>query len=381
MEMGTASVEKAIALVREGHQDLAETVFAAVLEKNPNDLEARGHRAWLFVCTGRYEDAIADYLYLMERDPNDIEAAFRYAEVLSKMGRHEESILAARNVLDHDPKHLAALDLWRRCLASLSLAEAQPPERDFSHANDQAHPLTPVIRQWEKVPAIFPASVFPQVGQMLYSLVRCVRPRLVLETGCFVGYSTLCIAQALEENTEGHIHSFDLFLPLAPDYHSPVAGNCTDALQVARAHLEKSGLAHRVTFHKGDSSTGITEVLTADHDVVDLAFIDGDHLVKGCFKDWNSVLRLLRPGGTVVLHDVFPNQCGWIGPHALVKELRRHPREFQAVNLPTPEGYGLGVVQRISGEHPNEWNPPLLALLKEYLQRAIWRWRERSRGK
>ena len=369
----TPTLEKAITLAREGAYEAAGELFTKVLENNPDNPEAHGHRAWLYVTMGRYEDAVRDYRWLIDRDPADTEAAYRYAEVLRKMGKCPEAIEAARNVLSHDPRHLAALDLWRECLVDQGLAEMQRPKPDLSHSSQQAHPLNPVIKQLEEDPANFPASVFPQVGRMLYSLVRCARPRLVLETGCFVGYSTLCMAQALEENKDGHIHSFDLFLPLAADYHSPVAGNCADALQVARAHLERAGLAHRVTFHKGDSSSGIVDNLTAGRDVVDFAFIDGDHRLRGCFKDWRAVLRLLRPGGIVVLHDTIPDNCGWVGPHALIEELHRRPREFQAINFPTPEGYGLGVIQRIGGERPYDWKPSIPALLKEYLQSAVWR--------
>ena len=373
--MSKPSVERAVELTFEGKHDAALEVYACVLEGDPGDLDAYGHRAWLLISLGRYEDAIRDYDSLLERNPGDTEAALQRAAALGKTRDFERAIAALRQVLERDPRSLRALDVWRKCVEDTAPAPAEPPPRTLELSRRDARPLNPVIEALESEPASFPASVFPEVGQLLYSLVRSLRPRAVVETGCYVGYSTLCIAQALEENDAGHVHSFDLFLDLSADYRSPVLGACRDALEVARTHLERANLAHRVTFHKGDSSLGIAECFRDASQAVDFAFIDGDHTVKGCFKDWNAVLGLLRPGAVAVLHDTDPEDCGWVGPNALLDECRKRPAEFQALDLPTPEGFGLGLVQKIADGGDRKWDPPIAKLVKEFIQMAIWRLR------
>ncbi|MCX7049385.1 MAG: class I SAM-dependent methyltransferase, partial [Candidatus Sumerlaeota bacterium] len=232
----------------------------------------------------------------------------------------------------------------------------------------------PIIQMIEKDTASFPTSVNPPVGHFLYSITRLLRPRLIIETGCYIGYSTLCMAEALARNQSGHIHSFDLFLPLPDTYSSPFLPGCRDSLLVAHAHAEKAGLANYVTFHKGDSSSSIPQVLSAENSALDLAFIDGDHWIRGCFKDWEAVLNLLCPGGIVLLHDTAPKNCGWCGPHTLIRECQKQSQSFQALNLPTPDGYGMGIIQKIGERMPGQWKPSFLDLAKEFLQMKIW-WR------
>jgi cephalosporin hydroxylase len=49
------------------------------------------------------------------------------------------------------------------------------------------------------------------------NLLINIRPRTVVELGCFIGVSTIWIAAALEENGEGIVHGVDLFDPVAPN--------------------------------------------------------------------------------------------------------------------------------------------------------------------
>jgi predicted O-methyltransferase YrrM len=39
---------------------------------------------------------------------------------------------------------------------------------------------------------------------------------------------------------------------------------------------------------------------------IDFLFVDGDHSYEGCFNDWSSWSRFLKPGAVVVFHDI-----GW----------------------------------------------------------------------
>ena len=210
--------------------------------------------------------------------------------------------------------------------------------------------INPVLTSLRSDKYSYPASVFPQVGELLYSLVKCFHPKFVIETGTFLGYSAICIAQAMEDNKKGHLHSFDLFLP-NEQYISPVTGmTAANMLETVRAHSEKANVSHRITFHKGDSSQQIGSVFEGREECVDLAFIDGDHTIQGCLKDWHAVDPLMNVGGIVILHDVVPQNCGWEGPRHLLDQIAKERADYyQAIELPTPDGYGVAVMQKIKG--------------------------------
>ena len=48
-----------------------------------------------------------------------------------------------------------------------------------------------------------------EVGDFLYGLVRLMQPECVVETGCYLGDTSLRIAQALKDNRHGHLHTCD----------------------------------------------------------------------------------------------------------------------------------------------------------------------------
>lgn len=218
-------------------------------------------------------------------------------------------------------------------------------------APQHVHPwsMNTVIAALESSDNTYPACCFPEVGRFLYDFVRLTQPDLVLETGTHIAYSALCIALAMEHNGHGHLHSFDVF-PIGGGYVSPVVGACSDTLQAAQGHADSAGLARRITFHRGDSSSGIRRVLGPRAGDVDLAFLDADHTISGAVLDWNAAVPLVRPGGFVLLHDIRPDRCSWLGPSDILdKLLLERPSEFQQIRIPSPEGFGLGLLQKRDG--------------------------------
>lgn len=122
----------------------------------------------------------------------------------------------------------------------------------------------------------------PQIGLLLYALVRAMRPATVLEFGTGHGFSTLHIAAALRDNGAGQLVSAEL--------HPAKA-------EAARVNLSLAGLNHHAKVVEGEAA----EVL-ADIPDVDLLYLDG----------WTAfyltVLRAvepnLRPGALVHADDV-----------------------------------------------------------------------------
>lgn len=116
----------------------------------------------------------------------------------------------------------------------------------------------------------------------LYDLVRGLDGPSVAEIGRYKGGSTFLLAAA-----GARVVSIDL----------DAARERVDAPALERA-LVRSGLRDRVDIVVGDSRSH--DAPAASFDVV---FLDGDHSYEGVRADFDHWWPLLRPGGTLLLHD------------------------------------------------------------------------------
>jgi len=240
-----------------------------------------------------------------------------------------------------------------------------------------------VLKELYSTPMAFPASISPEAGLMLFSLVRNLRPRVVVEVGTFIGISTIWVAAALEESaadpgrapgpTQGIIHAFD---DLGPMGKGPWRdAEFTQSRQpVVQESLDRAGLAHRVVLHPGDSSIQIrafrdqlrgqlnalsapwgkpfvgTAGGTGAIGGVDLALIDGNHSVEGVLQDLWAVEPVLNTGGYILLHDTFPEQCGdHLGPRHILDNIKSVAQGlYEVCELYTaPLNYGMALLRRI----------------------------------
>lgn len=365
-------LNRAIGLIRQGKHDEGLQRLSALTNDPRFRADALGHRAWLLMSMGRFDEARRDYEDLVTINPADDDAQALFAESCFRAGHSGEALRRAIEVLQKNPHNRRAAELVLQVQESQGILPTKAQQGYQADGPHPPRPLNPALELLEQAPGSYPASVFPEVGRFLYVIVRFLRPNMVLETGCYVGYSTICIAQALEENGAGHVHSFDLFPPMS-HYTSPVIGPTDDQLHAALAHVGAAGLSHRVTFHKGDSAALIQETLQPTGARFGFAFIDGDHTVRGCLRDWRAVDQLIAPGGLVALHDTFPENCGWLGPRTLIKMLEQAgASKYQAVNLPSPEGFGVALVQkRIESEAGDRWQPRIFDLLRDLLWETL----------
>jgi caffeoyl-CoA O-methyltransferase len=114
-------------------------------------------------------------------------------------------------------------------------------------------------------------------------LVRAMGARRALELGTFTGYSAICIARGLAE--EGILVTCD------------INGEWTE---VARRYFGEAGVTDRVDLRLGPALDTLRE-LPAD-EPFDFAFVDAD---KAEYPDYyEECLRLLRPGGLIMLDNV-----------------------------------------------------------------------------
>jgi predicted O-methyltransferase YrrM len=145
----------------------------------------------------------------------------------------------------------------------------------------------------------------------LYTAVRVLRPRVVVQTGTWVGFSTVAIALGLEDNGLGVLHTIDPEPAWYFGVHAPVS--------TARRVAAESGLDHRIRFVAGYSTLpgdgGRMDLPERPHWClrslagaergIDLLVIDGDHTFRGCLLDLLTGSAELSPDGPrlVVVHD------------------------------------------------------------------------------
>lgn len=127
-----------------------------------------------------------------------------------------------------------------------------------------------------------PATISPDAGRFLQILVRALDARRVLEVGTLGGYSAIWMARALpSDGTLVTIEREDRYAAFAERY------------------IERAGLTSIASVRRGRA----LDVLPAlDGEEFDLVFLDADRSPLVTYLDWG--LRLVRPGGMIVAHNV-----------------------------------------------------------------------------
>jgi predicted O-methyltransferase YrrM len=145
-----------------------------------------------------------------------------------------------------------------------------------------------------------------EAGDFMYGLVRLLKPLVVVETGCYLGETSMRIGEALQANGVGQLHTCDIDTGM------------TSATRTATAGLP-------VTVHDCDY-----RVMAEKLDGVDLAYIDGSEN-----RAAEAQAFRLSPHAYVVLHDA--NQPHYFDPLKTI---------WTAMRFPTPLGLALFEVKR-----------------------------------
>lgn len=115
-------------------------------------------------------------------------------------------------------------------------------------------------------------------GRMLKMFVRMIRPQRILELGTFTGYSALCLAEGLADDS-CEVHTIEI----------------DDELEdFIKSHFALSPHANRITLHVGDAR----EVLATINGDFDLVFIDANK--REYCEYYNLVFDRVRPGGFII---------------------------------------------------------------------------------
>ena len=162
-------------------------------------------------------------------------------------------------------------------------------------------------------------------GNLLYGLVRALKPTVAVEIGTYKGFSALCIAKALHENENGLLHTVD-----------------------SNSKFSSKGIPDsllcRIRHHKMNSVSQEFYALLASLELVDFAFIDGNHSYSYSSRDFKAVYPCISEGGIIALHD-----SDKAGVRKLVNELSS---QYPVVTLPVIGG--IAIVQK--GRHDPDKN-------------------------
>ena len=228
---------------------------------------------------------------------------------------------------------------------------------------------TEVIKEVDQLPCSHPASVNIDVANLYYSFTKMVRPLLVVEIGCFIGFSTLHFAQALREQEFGRIISIDAF-----DWDVDAGKGEQNRQEVAEFYRKKSQLEDVITYIKGYSGEVHAELAKDIEKQIDLLYIDGDHSVKGAFEDFNTYYDDVRVGGYLILHDIFPSMCGVNGPRVLIDALKKAgqvPKNLDLIEMQTRDGFGISILRKLNSRSVRV--SPAINDVSELLIKKIWR--------
>lgn len=116
---------------------------------------------------------------------------------------------------------------------------------------------------------------------LLYSLIRSIKPKVVVETGTHRGKTTLYLAQALEDNGEGHVYTYD-------PYEWGAEGNFNKFPELKK----------RITY-KQIPGNQVSE------EEIDFVFVDGFHEAEIVREEIKVLLPRLSKNGVMVFHDCF----------------------------------------------------------------------------
>ena len=147
----------------------------------------------------------------------------------------------------------------------------------------------------------------PKTSEVLtiYSLIRRLRPKIVVETGVCNGLSTAAILTALEANGEGNLFSID-FPEFAGQENGdfwPGKGGAVIPADQEPGWLVPRHLRKRWELRIGKSQ-GVLLPLLAELRQIDFFLHDSEHSFSNQLFEFRSAFGYLKPGGVLAASDV-----------------------------------------------------------------------------
>jgi predicted O-methyltransferase YrrM len=164
-----------------------------------------------------------------------------------------------------------------------------------------------------------------EVIDLLKSLVRAVKPNLIVETGTFLGYSTITMAEGLRENGFGKV--------ITIEYDPAIFAK-------AKERIDASGLANWIEYRNESS------LETRIEGTIDILFSDSHLMIRE--NEIRRLLPQLDPRGLLLIHDASSH-------FQVVREAAMRLEQeglISIVLLPTPRGWSSRRSWRATGSRP-----------------------------
>jgi predicted O-methyltransferase YrrM len=181
---------------------------------------------------------------------------------------------------------------------------------------------------------------------LLYGLVRSMKPNLCVEIGSARGRSACSIGMALKENGRGKLKAIDPHRKTEwNDYQS------VDTFETITHNLSVLELTDWVEILRCTSD----EAAKGWTATIDMIFIDGDHSYPGVKHDWELFVPHVGPFGVVVFHDTLWDLLSNLGPVRGDMGVPRFVEELRSEGYPVitiDKDYGVSMVQPAKGGVP-----------------------------
>lgn len=153
----------------------------------------------------------------------------------------------------------------------------------------EADILRRLREETNQMQAVAAMQISPDQGQFMALMVKLLNAGKILEIGCFTGYSALAMAMAqAEAGLAGRIVSCDL---------------SEEWTAIAKRYWQEAGYDKAIELHLGKAEDTLEALLQAGDKDFDMAFIDADKVNLQNYFEY--CLKLLRPGGLVMIDNVF----------------------------------------------------------------------------
>jgi predicted O-methyltransferase YrrM len=165
------------------------------------------------------------------------------------------------------------------------------------------------LREYSKVNADIEAKLkkLPYLGwmdkrknELIYALVRILKPEIAVETGVGVGASSAIILRAMSMNDQGQLFSIDAgqraFDGITFPSDKPIGFIVPKEVR-DRWHLT-------IEF-----SRDVLEPLLSEVGEIDLFFHDSEHSYDNMMFEFNATWRHLRPAGVLIADDIERNSA------------------------------------------------------------------------
>jgi predicted O-methyltransferase YrrM len=183
-------------------------------------------------------------------------------------------------------------------------------------------------------------------GPMLYSLVRRLKPRLILELGTGRGYGAFSMAKALVDgDINGRLITVDrtpVDRPIEWPYVNSLEENVITNSSLGDFWKKElpDDLNQRIEFRQGDTAS-VHQLLNDHQGEIDLVFIDSDHTYNGVKLDFLSAHSITTENAVFVFDD-YSATSGY-GIRKLVNEDLSGSYSVQVIDMELTAAHDISV--------------------------------------